>query len=559
MQCSVAIRSFRGSSGFTLVELLVVITIIGILMGLLLPAVNSAREAARNTTCLNNVRQLGLAAINHEQAQKFLPTGGWGYKWVGDPDAGFGMGQPGGWVYNILPYMDQQNLHDMGRGLATKSTSRRSPDNDFDALSRSLLSHAAADGRISAGATYMNVNGKPTTVAKSDYAANGGETATLPNPPPNTKPNDGGPSTCQFPRPLFTLRIGTRLRRRINLNWCSLASALSAARSRWPTSQMVLATLISSGRKFMNPDNYTSGGDPGDLNCALVGWSRTDLNLPIHGGETSPLASARLVKTRPFRRVRIAYSFTSNMIFGSAHPSGAISSSAINRRTAFLSAIDPAVHRLLGNRADNQPIDDSEVAQLRDFLAQLDQLCGAACAAFEGARDRESLEAARVEYLGAKSGRLKDVQKGLGTLAAAEKPAAGKRFNEVKQTIEAAHNAADERLKRSSSVTGKSIFDPTLPGVRPRVGHLHPLTQTIEELKEIMGRLGFTVADGPEIEDEWHNFEALNIPADHPARDPLENFYLESRAGPRGRRVSDRSMLRSRSCCAARPARCRFA
>ena len=62
------------------------------------------------------------------------------------------------------------------------------------------------------------------------------------------------------------------------------------------------------------------------------------------------------------------------------------------------------------------------------------------------------------------------------------------------------------------------------------LGHLHPLTQTIEELKDIMGRLGFTVADGPEIEDEWHNFEALNIPASHPARDPLENFYLATAA-----------------------------
>ena len=198
MQCSVAIRSFRGSSGFTLVELLVVITIIGILMGLLLPAVNSAREAARNTTCLNNVRQLGLAAINHEQAQKFLPTGGWGYKWVGDPDAGFGMGQPGGWVYNILPYMDQQNLHDMGRGLAIKSTSAATMIST--PLAVLYCPTRRPTGGFPQGATYVNVNGKPTTVAKSDYAANGGETATLPNPPPNTKPNDGGPSTCaNFP------------------------------------------------------------------------------------------------------------------------------------------------------------------------------------------------------------------------------------------------------------------------------------------------------------------------------------------------------------------------
>jgi phenylalanyl-tRNA synthetase alpha chain len=186
---------------------------------------------------------------------------------------------------------------------------------------------------------------------------------------------------------------------------------------------------------------------------------------------------------------------------------------------------------------------------LRDFLAQLDQLGAAACAAFDGARDRETLEAARVEFLGAKSGRLKDVQKGLGALVAAERPAAGKRFNEIKRGIEAAHNAADERLKQSSSATEKSIFDPTVPGVRPRVGHLHPLTQTIEELKEIMGRLGFTVADGPEIEDEWHNFEALNIPADHPARDPLENFFLgvASRDHKRSEHAAKPLLLRSQT------------
>src|SRR6185436_11275015 len=71
-----------------------------------------------------------------------------------------------------------------------------------------------------------------------------------------------------------------------------------------------------------------------------------------------------------------------------------------------------------------------------------------------------------------------------------------------------------------------SQLDLTLPGTRLRLGRLHPLTQTIEELKDIMGRLGFSPADGPEIEDEWHNFEALNIPLEHPARDPLDNFYL---------------------------------
>jgi phenylalanyl-tRNA synthetase alpha chain len=82
------------------------------------------------------------------------------------------------------------------------------------------------------------------------------------------------------------------------------------------------------------------------------------------------------------------------------------------------------------------------------------------------------------------------------------------------------------RLTRSYTSVNLIIPDPTVPGVRLRLGRLHPVTQTIDELKEIMGRLGFTAVEGPEVEDPWHNFEALNIPAAHPARDPLENFYL---------------------------------
>jgi phenylalanyl-tRNA synthetase alpha chain len=178
------------------------------------------------------------------------------------------------------------------------------------------------------------------------------------------------------------------------------------------------------------------------------------------------------------------------------------------------------------------------------FLAELDQLEAAALAAFQAAANTEAVEAARVEFLGAKSGRLKDLQKGLGTVDKADKPAAGKRFNEVKQSVEAAFRDAQERAARSTvASSAASQFDPTLPGRRPRLGHLHPITQTIEDLKQIMGRLGFNVAEGPEIEDEWHNFEALNIPQEHPARDPLENFYLATAQSVGGKSAGGKAML----------------
>ena len=103
--------------GFTLVELLAVITIIGILIALLLPAVQAAREAARMTQCQNNLKQLSLGCLQCEQANGFFPTGGWGYDWVGDADRGQGKRQPGGWLFCILPYLEQRQLSALGAGM----------------------------------------------------------------------------------------------------------------------------------------------------------------------------------------------------------------------------------------------------------------------------------------------------------------------------------------------------------------------------------------------------------------------------------------------------------
>lgn len=163
---------------------------------------------------------------------------------------------------------------------------------------------------------------------------------------------------------------------------------------------------------------------------------------------------------------------------------------------------------------------------LAEFLSALDALSADAGTAFQSCTTPASLEEARIQFLGAKSGRLKSVQQLMGSVAATERPAAGKRLNEVKQQVQEAFQAAQARLAEGGGVERDPQFDSTLPGTNLRIGRLHPLSQTIDELKDIMGRLGFTAVEGPEIEDEHHNFEALNIPREHPARDPLENFYL---------------------------------
>lgn len=165
------------------------------------------------------------------------------------------------------------------------------------------------------------------------------------------------------------------------------------------------------------------------------------------------------------------------------------------------------------------------------LLADLAEFERAAVEAFERAGDADELEQARVRYLGQRRGQFKQLEERFRSLPPEGKRACGRRFNEVRSRVQQALQQAKARVGSGgqTATAERTRFDFTVPGKRAPRGTLHPLTHTIEQLIRIFERLGFELADGPEVEDEWHNFEALNIPPEHPARDPNDNFYLDPR------------------------------
>jgi phenylalanyl-tRNA synthetase alpha chain len=159
------------------------------------------------------------------------------------------------------------------------------------------------------------------------------------------------------------------------------------------------------------------------------------------------------------------------------------------------------------------------------MLERLKQVGSEALAELKEVRDLKGLEDFRIKYLGRK-GLIMQLLSEVGKLPREEKPQAGQLANQTRNDVTAAFEERKKALEDAQKQTRESI-DVTLPGLAPQMGKPHVVTQTISELLEIFGRMGFGVAYGPEVEDEWHNFIALNIPPEHPARDPLDNFYIE--------------------------------
>ena len=145
--------------------------------------------------------------------------------------------------------------------------------------------------------------------------------------------------------------------------------------------------------------------------------------------------------------------------------------------------------------------------------------------ALKNAVDGANLEEVRIKYLG-RSGAMKDMMARIKEVAKEEKGAFGKAMNDAKNDLTALFESQKDILGGTGEKS-KPLYDPTLPGITREMGTLHPLRQTRDKIANIFERMGFSIEDGPEIEDDFHNFEALNIPEDHPARDDAETFGLE--------------------------------
>ncbi len=162
-------------------------------------------------------------------------------------------------------------------------------------------------------------------------------------------------------------------------------------------------------------------------------------------------------------------------------------------------------------------------------MENLDALMAEGKAAAEAARDVKTLDEVRVQYLG-KKGHLTQLLKGLGKLSNEERPAAGARINVAKEALSDVLNTRKSLLENAAleAKLAAEKVDVTLPGRQPELGGLHPVTKTMDRIEAFFSRIGYSVEEGPEIEDDYHNFEALNIPSHHPARAMHDTFYFDA-------------------------------
>jgi len=327
--------------GFTLVELLVVITIIGILIALLLPAVQAAREAARRLQCQNNLKQISLACLAHEEVHGYFPCGGWGYQWQGDPDRGFGLKQPGGWIFNILPWLEQQALRDIGAGEtdAQKMQSRivlqAQPLSMFNCPSRRrpILYPFVYYGP--AGTVIKRNMDAPNTKwsARGDYAINCGSQSFVEVNSSGQPSSFAAAETFKWPN----------LSNKSPTANPPYHTGISFQRSMIRIAQVTdgLSNTYLIGERYLMPDNYNTGIDGADNSNLMTGYENDNHRCT---------AQPPMQDTPGYYTTPISY-------FGSAHAGGLHMSFCDGSVQWINYTIDPTIHFLLGNREDGMVID----------------------------------------------------------------------------------------------------------------------------------------------------------------------------------------------------------
>ncbi|MDO4628956.1 MAG: DUF1559 domain-containing protein [Planctomycetia bacterium] len=324
----------KRSCGFTLVELLVVIAIIGMLVGLLLPAVQQAREAARNMQCSNNCKQFGIAAQNHLSTVRSFPSGGWQYRWTGVADQGLGMTQPGGWLYSCLPFIEQNALFQLGAGDSDDSNAVKTRITTPLSIMNCPSRRTSKTYPHTSGSSPYTKSGGSVTVdncVKSDYAACTG----------TINPNGAGGNNDYGGHGGSIANIKLADIEKKNADASQSLTGIIYAYSKTSDGEVRdgFSNTYLIGEKYMNASNYETGNDGADNETAYAGHGNDTCRGAFDGASNNLVYQDRAGYQR-------------HLAFGSTH-AGAFNMAFADASVQKISySISFEVHYCLANRSD---------------------------------------------------------------------------------------------------------------------------------------------------------------------------------------------------------------